>query len=92
MSTAWGVAAGAWGIIAVQAIHSALFPTGESMDIGLKFNDRAEASQRREFGVLSKDQLDQAVSKAVDQYMATGLTKPVIVYLPPRPAATPAPH
>ena len=62
----------------------------EKPDIGIKFKNLAEANLRRDFGLLPKDQLDQAVSKAVEQYMATGTTNPVIVDLPPRPAPTPA--
>jgi hypothetical protein len=59
----------------------------DKSDIGISFKTPAEANLRREFGLLSKETLDQAVAKAVDQYMADGTKKPVIVELPPRPVA-----
>lgn len=74
-------ALGGIGLVA-GALIGVFTTAATSPEIGISFKDSHCASLRQENGQLPKDQLDQAVSKAVEQYIATGLKTPVIVDLP----------
>lgn len=69
----------------------AIVATPPSSDIGVRFDNLGEAQLRRDFGRLSKGQIDEAIGKAVANFMEKGATEPVIIHLPPRTTGTTVP-